>query len=105
MIVDLLSSPNLPSYDLSSLRHIGGGGAAMPEAVAQTLQDKFGLSFLEGYGLTETIAPTHITPPLRPKKQCLGIPIFNTESRVVDPETLAELPPGEVGEIISHGPQ
>lgn len=105
MIVDLLSSPNLASYDLSSLRQIGGGGAAMPEAVAQKLQDLSGLSFIEGYGLTETMAPTHINPPLRAKKQCLGIPIFNTDARVVNPETLAELPPGEVGEIVSHGPQ
>ncbi|HEY6178372.1 MAG TPA: AMP-binding protein, partial [Kofleriaceae bacterium] len=39
------------------------------------------------------------------KKQCLGIPIFNVDSRVVDPTTLVELPPGEVGEILSHGPQ
>jgi fatty-acyl-CoA synthase len=105
MIVDLLASPNLASYDLSSLRQIGGGGAAMPEAVAQKLQDHCGLSFVEGYGLTETMAPTHINPPLRPKKQCLGVPIFNTDARVVNPETLAELPPGEVGEIVSHGPQ
>jgi fatty-acyl-CoA synthase len=105
MIVDLLSSPNIDSYDLSSLRQIGGGGAAMPEAVAQKLQDKCGLGFIEGYGLTETMAPTHINPPLRPKKQCLGIPLFNTDSRVVNPETLQELPPGEVGEIVSHGPQ
>ncbi|TMQ05370.1 MAG: long-chain fatty acid--CoA ligase, partial [Deltaproteobacteria bacterium] len=104
MVVDLLSSPYLESYDLSSVRRIGGGGAAMPEAVAQTLQDRFGLSFVEGYGLTETAAPTHINPPQRPKKQCLGIPIFNTESRVVDPATLVELPPGEVGEILSSGP-
>ncbi|HEY0483313.1 MAG TPA: long-chain fatty acid--CoA ligase [Kofleriaceae bacterium] len=105
MVVDLLSSPNLASYDLSSLRQLGGGGAAMPEAVAQKLQDRYGLGFIEGYGLTETMAPTHINPPLRPKKQCLGIPLFNTDSRVVHPETLAELPPGEVGEIVSHGPQ
>ncbi|HMG20036.1 MAG TPA: long-chain fatty acid--CoA ligase [Kofleriaceae bacterium] len=105
MIVDLLSSPNLASYDLSSLRQVGGGGAAMPEAVAQKLQDLCGLGFIEGYGLTETMAPTHINPPLRPKKQCLGIPLFNTDSRVVNPETLQELPPGEVGEVVSHGPQ
>ena len=105
MIVDLLSSPRVDSYDLSSLRQIGGGGAAMPEAVAQKLQDLCGLGFVEGYGLTETMAPTHVNPPLRPKKQCLGIPLFNTESRVVNPETLVELPPGEVGEIVSRGPQ
>jgi fatty-acyl-CoA synthase len=51
------------------------------------------------------MAPTHINPPDRPKKQCLGIPIFDTESRVVDPATFEELPPGEVGEIVSSGPQ
>jgi fatty-acyl-CoA synthase len=105
MVVDLLSSPELASYDLSSLRRIGGGGAAMPEAVAQKLQDLLGLSFVEGYGLTETMAPSHANPPQRPKKQCLGIPYFNTESRVVNPDTLVELPPGETGEIISSGPQ
>ena len=38
-------------------------------------------------------------------KQCLGIPIFDVDARVVDPITFAELPPGEVGEIIVHGPQ
>jgi fatty-acyl-CoA synthase len=105
MVVDLLSSPDLDTYDLSSIRLMGGGGAAMPEAIAQKLKDLCGLTYIEGYGLSETIAPTHINPPHRPKKQCLGIPIFGTESRVVDPETLVELAPGEVGEIITHGPQ
>ena len=105
MVVDLLSSPDLDRYDLSSIRLMGGGGAAMPEAIAQKLKELCGLTYIEGYGLSETIAPTHINPPHRPKKQCLGIPIFGTDSRVVDPKTLVELPPGEVGEIISHGPQ
>jgi len=104
MVVDLLSSPDLASYDLSSIRRIGGGGAAMPEAIAQKLQDLCGLTFLEGYGLTETIAPTHANPPDRPKKQCLGIPFFDNDSRVVNPDTMVELPPGEVGEIVTHGP-
>jgi fatty-acyl-CoA synthase len=105
MMVDLLSSPDLPSFDLSSIRSMGGGGAAMPEAIAQKLKDLCGIEFVEGYGLSETIAPTHINPPQRPKKQCLGIPIFNTESRVVNPDTLEELPAEAVGEIISRGPQ
>jgi fatty-acyl-CoA synthase len=105
MVVDLLSSPDLASYDLSSIRRIGGGGAAMPEAIAQKLKDLCGLDFVEGYGLSETMAPTHVNPPQRPKKQCLGIPYFNTESRVVHPDTLVELPPGETGEILSSGPQ
>jgi len=105
MFVDLLMSANAASYDLSSLVGIGGGGAAMPEAVASTLEQRWGLKFIEGYGLSETMAPTHINPDAAPKRQCLGIPIFNTDSRVVDPTTLQELPPGEVGEILTHGPQ
>src|ERR1035437_511884 len=105
MVVDLLANPAIADYDLSSLRGIRGGGAAMPEAVAQKLKDLFGAPYVEGYGLSETIAATHINTEERPKKQCLGIPIYDVDSRVVDPVTLRELPAGEVGEIVTHGPQ
>ncbi len=104
MIIDLFGSPNYKSFDLTSLQYLSGGGAAMPEAVAKRLSDEFGLTFAEGYGLTETAAPTHANPPERAKLQCLGIPIFGVDSRIVDPATLAELPGGEVGEIVSRGP-
>jgi fatty-acyl-CoA synthase len=105
MAIDFLSNPNLARYDISSMKHIGGGGAAMPEAVAQRLHDLTGLTYIEGYGLSETIAPTHINPPQRAKKQCLGIPICSTESLVIDPDTLAVLGVRETGEIVSRGPQ
>jgi len=104
MVIDLLGSPNFEQFDLSSLVHIGGGGAAMPQAVAQRLQDLFGLRYVEGYGLTETAAPSHSNPPDAPKQQCLGIPFMSCDARVIDPETLRELPPGEQGEIVIHGP-
>lgn len=105
MAIDFLANPQLNRYDLSSLNGIGGGGAAMPEAVAQRLKDLTGLDYIEGYGLSETMAPTHVNPDERPKKQCLGIPICNTEARVINPDTLEPLGPGEVGEIVSSGPQ
>ncbi|MBP6337712.1 MAG: long-chain fatty acid--CoA ligase [Vitreoscilla sp.] len=104
MIIDLFASPNYKSFDLTSLKYLSGGGAAMPQAVAERLRDEFGLTFAEGYGLTETAAPSHANPPERAKLQCLGMPIFGVDSRVVDPETLQEMPVGEVGEIVSHGP-
>jgi len=104
MVIDLLGSPNFRDYDLSSLVRIGGGGAAMPQAVAQRLEDQFKLKYLEGYGLTETAATSHNNPASHPKQQCLGIPFMSTDSRIVDPETLEELPIGESGEIITHGP-
>ena len=105
MVIDVLGSPNMAQFDLSSLVNIGGGGAAMPEAVAQRLLDQFGLKYIEGYGLTETAAPSHTNPPDAPKKQCLGIPFMSVDARVVDPETLKELPQGESGEIVISGPQ
>jgi fatty-acyl-CoA synthase len=105
MLVDFLSNPNLPRYDLSSLRVLGGGGAAMPEALAKKLEEVIGLPFVEGYGLSETMAPSHINPPHRPKRQCGGIPFYNTDARVLDIESMKELEPNQVGEIVVHGPQ
>lgn len=105
MAVDFLSNPGLKNYDISSLVTIGGGGAAMPEAVAKKLHDLTGLDYIEGYGLSETMAATHINPPEHPKAQCLGIPVFDVDSRIVDVDTLEEKAPGEVGEIVSNGPQ
>jgi fatty-acyl-CoA synthase len=105
MVIDFLANPRLSEYDLSSLTRVTGGGAAMPAAVGQRLQQLVGSPYVEGYGLTETIAPTHVNPPDRTKLQCLGVPTFNTDSRIIDPETFAELPPGQVGEIVCHGPQ
>jgi fatty-acyl-CoA synthase len=104
MIIDFLMNPNLGNYDLSSITRMSGGGAAMPEAIAQKLLD-MGITYVEGYGLSETIAPSHINPPDRARKQCLGIPIFDVESMVVDPTSFAELPPKDVGEILTRGPQ
>ncbi|RYX92743.1 MAG: long-chain fatty acid--CoA ligase [Comamonadaceae bacterium] len=105
MVIDLLGSPNFDKFDLSSLLYIGGGGAAMPQAVAQRLLELYGLRYCEGYGLTETAAPSHTNPPDNPKQQCLGIPFMGTDARVIDPETLQEMPQGEQGEIIIHGPE
>ncbi|RZL06489.1 MAG: long-chain fatty acid--CoA ligase, partial [Rubrivivax sp.] len=105
MVIDLLASPNFASFDLTSLVSISGGGAAMPQAVAQRLFEQYGLRYSEGYGLTETAAPSHNNPPEHPKQQCLGIPFMGTDARVVDPDTLQELPVGEQGEIVICGPQ
>jgi len=105
MLVDFLAQPTLSAYDLSSLQVIRGGGAAMPEAVARRLEDLVGLAYVEGYGMSETMAATHINPPHRPKPQCLGVPVFDVDARIVDPDTLRELPAGEVGEIVTSGPQ
>jgi len=105
MVIDFMSNPKLGDYDLSSVRRIAGGGASMPKAVALAMEQRLGLKYGEGYGMSETMAATHSNPADRPKPQCLGMPIFDVDARVVDPATLQELPPGQTGEIIVHGPQ
>ncbi|MFN3494964.1 MAG: AMP-binding protein, partial [Hydrogenophaga sp.] len=100
MVVDFLANPRIGEYDLSALNGIRGGGAAMPEAVAKKLKALTGLDYVEGYGMSETMAATHINPPHRPKPQCLGIPVFGVDARVLDPVTLQEVPQGETGEVV-----
>lgn len=105
MVVDLLAHRATQSRDLGSLQNIFGGGSSMPEAVAQKLYERCGIRYMEAYGMTETISQTHINPHTDLRKQCLGIPTFDTLALVVDPQTLAPMPPGESGEILVHGPQ
>jgi fatty-acyl-CoA synthase len=105
MVVDLLSHPAYRTEALRSLVGIGGGGAPLPAAVGAELSGRLGMNYMEGYGLTETMAMTHANPPDRTKLQCLGIPTFGVDSRVIDPDSLRELAPNETGEIIIHGSQ
>ncbi|SOE98818.1 Acyl-CoA synthetase (AMP-forming)/AMP-acid ligase II [Burkholderia sp. OK233] len=105
MMVDFMSQPDLDTFDLDSIDCLCGGGAAMPQALAKKIESRWGIPYMEGYGLSETIATTHFNPPDRCKQQCLGIPIQNTESIVVDPETLDVMDVGKTGEILICGPQ
>ena len=104
-IIDLLSEPGIEHYDLSSITRIASGGSLMPAAVWKRLRDMLGLPFIECYGMTEAAATTHLNPYERPKAQCLGIPFFDTESFVIDPDTHAICAPTETGEIVIRGPQ
>ena len=105
MVVDLLASKKNNETDLSSLSNIFGGGASMPEAVAQQLFDRCGIHYMEGYGMTEAMSQTHMNPAGNLRKQCLGIPTFDTKSMVINPDNLKPLEPNNSGEIIISCPQ
>ncbi|MGE8616643.1 MAG: long-chain-fatty-acid--CoA ligase [Achromobacter spanius] len=105
MVVDFFAQADIESIDLSRLALLCGGGAPMPEAVAAMLADRYGIIFNEAYGLTETASFLHCNPMHRNKRQCIGVPTFGVDTRVVDPATLQALPPGEVGELVTRGAQ
>ena len=105
MLVDFFAQPGIEARDLSSLRLITGGGAAVPVHIATLLKDRYGLEFIEGYGLTETASFLCSNPVQRPKPGCLGVPGFGVDLRIVDPDTLQPVAQGEQGEIVVHGAQ
>ncbi len=104
-VIDLLNTPGLQPADLSSLRVINGGGSAMPDAIAQRLADLTGLKFVEVYGMTETMGPLTHNRMDDPHSGCVGIPVMDTDLRLLDPDTQAEVPAGDVGEIVVCAPQ
>ncbi|MDM0015330.1 AMP-binding protein [Variovorax sp. J22P168] len=102
MLVELMDRPELAQHDVSSLQRLYGGATAMPAAVAREVRRRFGVPFIECYGMTETCGSSHMNPPQAPRLQCGGIPQINVDARVIDPVTGAELGPNEAGEIVMH---
>jgi long-chain acyl-CoA synthetase len=105
MYFALLHYPDADQYDTSSLRLCVSGGASMPGEVMKTFEAKFGVTILEGYGLSET-SPTasfNISQEQR-KFLSIGKPVWGVEMKIFD-EQDNDLPPGpdNVGEIVIRG--
>jgi long-chain acyl-CoA synthetase len=89
------------------------GSAPLPLEVSKAVQAMTGMPISEGYGLTETStlasmnvsAFSKITGFMQKEKIGIGIPVPDTECKLVDPETGEEVPLGESGEIVLRGPQ
>ncbi len=105
MLVDFFALPGIEQRRLDSLAMVTGGGAATPQRINDLLKSRYGLDYIEGYGLTETASFLCTNPVHAPKRGCLGVPTFGVDIRIVDPDTLAPLPAGETGEIVAHGAQ
>jgi long-chain acyl-CoA synthetase len=107
VFVSLLNHPKARQYGLDKVRTFNTGGAPCPLEVIEQWERTFGRTLNEGYGLSETSPVTHTTPQLATRKPgTIGIPICDTDIKVVDLETGDnELPIGEVGELCISGPQ
>jgi len=99
--------PDIEGFDWSSLKYVMSGAAPLSKEVALRFQERTGVTVLQGYGMTESSPVTHCNPPERAhiRVETVGPPVADTEQKVVDLDTGADLPPGEVGELLLRGPQ
>jgi long-chain acyl-CoA synthetase len=99
-------SPNVRSYGLSSIKACISGAAPLPIEVQEAFEKLSHGRLVEGYGLTEASPVTHANPLEGVGKTgSIGIPIPNTDAKIVDVVTGEDLPPGRIGELVVRGPQ
>ncbi|RNA66233.1 long-chain-fatty-acid--CoA ligase [Alteribacter keqinensis] len=107
MYMALLQQEEATPETMQSLKLCMAGSAPLPKDVIRVFEEKTGAEILEGYGLSETSPTTHRNPVggLR-KVGSIGIPVPNTDCRIVDPDDGdRDMPVGEVGELVIKGPQ
>ena len=99
----LLSVADAKLFDLSHVRLITSGSDRLPDEVFKSFKQTYGYTLLERYGMTET--GMNLSNPLNGERRMgsVGLPLPGVEARVVDPETVKELPNGEIGEIQLRG--
>ncbi|MFD7507211.1 long-chain fatty acid--CoA ligase [Streptomyces sp. NPDC059850] len=104
MFAAVADSPRWETADLSSVRTLMCGGSPVPKALIDTYLRR-GLSFIQGYGMTEASPGTLLLDREMSavKAGSAGVPHFFTDVRLVRPD-LTEAGPGEPGEILVHGP-
>lgn len=107
LYIPLINSPDFDSYDLSGIKLASSGAAPLALPVLDKMLDAFSGVVCEAYGLTECSMGATANPPARSdiRQGSVGIPVFDTECKVVDLETGKDLPPGKEGEICIKGPQ
>jgi long-chain acyl-CoA synthetase len=105
MFTDLLSAYEPGAYDVSSLEATQQGGTKIPPAMQADFEESFGVSVMEGYGLTETTAAalSSIDSSLGNRHGSAGQPTGHTRARIVD-EDGNPVPTGETGELVLAGP-
>jgi long-chain acyl-CoA synthetase len=108
LYIPLVNLPDFDSYDLSGIKIAASGAAPLAMSVLDKMLDAFpGGVVQEGYGLTECTMGATANPPDRNKirRGSVGVPIYDTEIKVIDASTGQDLPAGSEGEICIRGPQ
>lgn len=104
-LLALANFSDADKYDTSSLTMIMSGAAPLPPEVARAAAARLKTTVLQGYGLTETSPVTNVNPINRIKDATVGPPVADTVEKVVSLEDGRELGAGEIGELLTFGPQ
>jgi long-chain acyl-CoA synthetase len=108
MYIGIINHKDVASYDLRSIRACLSGSAPLPMDVQEKFGELTGGRLVEAFGMTELSPAAHANPVFgRRKAGSIGIPLPDTEAKIVDLETGADLPfDGESqGELCVRGPQ
>ena len=107
MYAAIINHPKVKSFDLSSVKRCVSGAAPLPVETLRRFEELTGAIISEGFGLSETSPVTHSNPLMgRRKAGSIGVPLPDTDTKIVDIETGTQLvPPGETGELALAGPQ
>lgn len=110
MYAALISYEHIERYDLRSIRVCISGAGPLHPSIQERFESLTGARLVEGYGLTEASPVTHVNPIEQPvgrrRARSIGVPLPDTDARIVDAETgQRELPVGEIGELVVRGPQ
>jgi long-chain acyl-CoA synthetase len=106
MYIALLNHPLAAEFDLGSIRVCVSGAAPLPRDVQEKFEKLSGGRLIEGYGLTETSPVSHCNPIWGFRKSgTIGLPLPDTDVRIVGEDSLDSLPLGEIGELAIRGPQ
>ena len=110
--VALAKHPLVADYDLGSVRAILSGAAPIDAGLMGAVAERVGARVRQGYGMSEASPVTHAGPPERDDLSLgsIGVPVANTEVRLVDIETGADIDVpaegvSEPGEVWVRGPQ
>jgi len=107
LFIPLVNLPDFKIYDLSGIKLAGSGAAPLAMTVLDQMLAAVSGTVCEAYGLSECTMGATANPPDRAsiRQGSVGLPIFDTECKVIDLNTGEDLPPGSEGEICIKGPQ
>jgi PAS domain S-box-containing protein len=105
VIRTLAKHSEVDKFNLSALKKITALTAPLPDSVARACAQRLQCNVRQAYGLTEAVALTHFTPRVSHKVASVGLPVPDTECRVVDVVSRRAVGPGELGEVWVRGPQ